>query len=240
MVTSRVALFDKIARLSGRAAIAALVIGPALSFFGLVAPVAGFAVFALGLPLAVVGTLASGLVLLRGGASQGTGTRRTLVLCLVVLAAIIGAGRSGFGLPAINDITTDPEDPPTFAKAAELEANYGRDMSYPGAEFAQQQESAYPELGPLLSRWPPGEAVAKAEAALLTLPRTEIIDLDPASGRIEATSTTRVFRFVDDVVVRVRSHGDGSRVDVRSKSRDGRGDLGANAARIMALLEKLR
>ena len=55
-----------------------------------------------------------------------------------------------------------------------------------------------------------------------------------------SAGTTRIFRFVDDVVVRVRpAEGGGAIVDVRSKSRDGRGDLGANAARIRAFAEKL-
>jgi uncharacterized protein (DUF1499 family) len=50
---------------------------------------------------------------------------------------------------------------------------------------------------------------------------------------------TRIFRFVDDIVVRVRPSNGGSIVDVRSKSRDGRGDMGANAARIRAFRDKL-
>ena len=58
-------------------------------------------------------------------------------------------------------------------------------------------------------------------------------------GELEATSTSRLFRFVDDVVVRVRSDGAGSRVDVRSKSRDGKGDFGVNAERIRAFRARL-
>ena len=53
---------------------------------------------------------------------------------------------------------------------------------------------------------------------------------------IWATFRTKVFRFVDDVVVRIVADGNGSVVDVRSKSRDGKGDLGANARRIELLL----
>ena len=68
----------------------------------------------------------------------------------------------------------------------------------------------------------------------------EVVGVDPAAGTLLARDTTRIFRFVDDVVVRVRSaEGGGSLVDVRSKSRDGRGDLGANAARIRAFAEAL-
>jgi len=46
--------------------------------------------------------------------------------------------------------------------------------------------------------------------------------------------------FHDDIVVRVRPDGSGSRVDVRSVSRVGRSDLGTNARRILRFLEALR
>ncbi len=234
------AFSEKLSRLSARAALAAAVIGPALCVAGLVAPMTGFGIFALSLPLALAAGLAAAVALVSGRAADRRATRRSLLLALVVLALMVGAGGAGLGKPPINDISTDTEDPPAFAKASELKANRGRDMSYPGADCARQQHEAYPGLAPLVSSWPPGEAVAKVEAVLLTLPRTEITDLDPAAGRIEAVSSTRIFRFVDDVVVRVRAEGDGSRIDVRSKSRDGRGDLGANATRIQTLLEQLR
>ncbi len=56
---------------------------------------------------------------------------------------------------------------------------------------------------------------------------------------IEATATTFWFGFKDDVVVRVRSTVNGSIVDVRSVSRVGQSDLGANAKRIRAILAGL-
>jgi len=62
---------------------------------------------------------------------------------------------------------------------------------------------------------------------------------DPAAGTIEATDTSRIFRFVDDIVVRIRPEAEGARIDVRSKSREGKGDLGANAARIRRLRDAL-
>jgi uncharacterized protein (DUF1499 family) len=62
----------------------------------------------------------------------------------------------------------------------------------------------------------------------------------PAEGRIEASDTTFWFRFVDDVVIRVRATPGGSRIDVRSKSRVGRSDVGTNAARIRSYLSRLR
>ncbi len=67
----------------------------------------------------------------------------------------------------------------------------------------------------------------------------EIIAAVREEGRIEATATTRWFRFKDDVVIRVQPQGTGSRIDVRSKSRLGRSDLGANAKRIRAYWREL-
>ena len=68
----------------------------------------------------------------------------------------------------------------------------------------------------------------------------EIVESRPQDGHLEARDTSRVFRFVDDVVVRIRADRRGTRVDLRSKSRDGRGDLGANADRIREFLETYR
>ena len=59
----------------------------------------------------------------------------------------------------------------------------------------------------------------------------------PADGRLEATDTSAFFGFKDDVVVRVRASDAGSRIDVRSKSRVGLGDVGANARRVRAFLK---
>jgi uncharacterized protein (DUF1499 family) len=67
----------------------------------------------------------------------------------------------------------------------------------------------------------------------------EIVATAPADGRLEATDRTRWFGFRDDVVVRVRPDGSGSRVDARSVSRVGRSDLGTNARRIERFLAAL-
>ena len=64
-------------------------------------------------------------------------------------------------------------------------------------------------------------------------------DSDPADGRIEATDTTFWFGFKDDIVIRIRAEDDNSRVDVRSVSRVGKSDVGANAKRIRQYLQKL-
>jgi uncharacterized protein (DUF1499 family) len=110
-------------------------------------------------------------------------------------------------------------------------------MAYP-ADFAAQQRAAYPDLAPISLKAPPGEALERARRAAESL-GWEVAEVRPpqnedGEGRIEAHEVSGVFRFVDDVVVRVRPAPGGSRVDVRSKSRVGRGDMGANAGRIRA------
>jgi uncharacterized protein (DUF1499 family) len=67
--------------------------------------------------------------------------------------------------------------------------------------------------------------------AVQELPRTEIITQEP--GYLHAESTSRIFRFVDDLEV----HHDRvlGELVVRSASRMGRSDLGVNAERVETL-----
>jgi uncharacterized protein (DUF1499 family) len=110
--------------------------------------------------------------------------------------------------------------------------------TYPGAETAAKQQSGYPDIRPLELGVPPDAAFARAlDAAKST--GWEIVASDAARGRIEATATTPWFGFHDDVVIRVTPTPTGSRIDVRSLSRVGKGDFGTNAKRIRAYLAKL-
>ena len=72
------------------------------------------------------------------------------------------------------------------------------------------------------------------------MPGWSIVAADPATGRIEASQTSRWFGFTDDIVIRISGHGSGSGVDMRSLSRQGRSDFGVNAARIRAYMSALR
>jgi uncharacterized protein (DUF1499 family) len=68
----------------------------------------------------------------------------------------------------------------------------------------------------------------------------KIIHHSEAEGLIEATDTTLFFGFKDDVAIRLRQQDQQTRIDVRSVSRVGLSDIGTNAARILAYLEKLK
>lgn len=141
-------------------------------------------------------------------------------------------------LPFIHDITTDTGDPPEFVAVLPLRADAANPPEYGGEEVAEQQREGYPDIEPL-------RADLSAERAFeLALEAArgqgwEIVAAVPGDGRIEATDTTFWFGFKDDVVIRIRPDGGGSRIDVRSKSRVGRSDVGANAARIRDYLDAM-
>ena len=133
----------------------------------------------------------------------------------VAVAAVPIAGYvKARSVPPINDITTDEK------------------------EAGREQRRAYPDIQP--SRLPvaPNIAFERAKGAVEEM-GWQIVREDPSAGRIEAVATTFWFGFKDDVLIRVSADAGGSRIDVRSKSRVGKGDLGTNAQRIRAYQKRL-
>jgi uncharacterized protein (DUF1499 family) len=164
-----------------------------------------------------------------------------------LLALVIGAVTAGIPLlmlrtvesmPRIHDITTDTDHPPAFVANLALRKGFPNSADYAGAEVARQQHEGYPDLAPTQLAVPPPAAFDRALAAAKSLGWT-ITATVPGDGRIEATDTTFWYGFTDDIVVRVASDGTGSRVDVRSESRVGKGDVGTNARRIRRFLAAL-
>jgi uncharacterized protein (DUF1499 family) len=144
-----------------------------------------------------------------------------------------------YRLPAVNDITTDPVDPPRFEAIARLRPRGANPIAYPGAAALQLQRTAYPDIEPLLVSVPPLEAY-DAALAVITKRKWRIVDVRPPQtgrreGRIEAVARTPLMGFRDDIVVRVRAAEDGARIDMRSASRYGVHDFGANASRLRSL-----
>ncbi len=154
-------------------------------------------------------------------------------------------------LPFIHDITTDTQDPPTFGAVvmAERDATDGvNTVEYAGKRVrgddtplvSAEQTQAYPQIRTLVLSEPPATVFARAEQAARDL-GWAIKEADMESGRIDATDTTFWFGFKDDVAIRLRpASGGGTRLDVRSVSRVGGSDLGANAARIEDYLDAMR
>lgn len=212
----------------------------------IVDPLPGFAGIFLGVIMALLSTVLwlLALILTRGGRNPKARRRASIGVGLAVLyfAALIGLTLPTADLPRINDITTDPSDPPQFVDIAKLRPNADRDMSY-DPSFESQQRAGYPALAPKILDRDVKDAFAMTDRAMRGMPNVEIIASELSEleeGRIEATVTSGIFHFVDDVVVRIRPHRRGTIIDIRSKSRDGKGDLGANAARIEAVFLALR
>jgi uncharacterized protein (DUF1499 family) len=155
--------------------------------------------------------------------------------------------------PFIHDITTDFENPPAILAAAELPRK--NPPEYVGAEpaprsepqvsTADAQRQAFPDITPLELPISVGDATTKAKAALAQM-KMEVLAEGPdgdqagAGWRIEAVSTSKWFGFKDDFIVRLTPTETGVRVDVRSKSRVGMSDLGANAERVRAFLTLMK
>ena len=181
------------------------------------------------------------VVLMLARATRG---RAVAAAALVLNAAIAGPPlylvQQAQKLPNIHDISTDTNDPPAFVAVLPLRKNARNPVEY-RAETAAQQKLGYPDIAPLLLPVPPDQAFARAERAARAT-GWEIVAVAPEALRIEATATTLFFGFKDDVVIRIRpqaSNAQGSLVDVRSLSRIGGSDVGANAERVRKFLERL-
>ena len=87
---------------------------------------------------------------------------------------------------------------------------------------------------PFAAVWQAAERIAE------TTRGWTVVSRDPKAGEIVAEARTRMWKFVDDVWIRISLDGDGqTRVDMASASRKGRGDLGTNARRIARFLHAL-
>ena len=196
---------------------------------------------------AAYGGIAVGLISLAGcfATRPGAGRRGMVLAVGGFLIALVVSGipwslqHQARQVPAIHDITTDPEDPPRFTALLSLRKAMVNGAEYGGPGIVAKQSAAYPDIVPLELSLPPAVAFKAALSATLSL-GWQVIAADERAGRIEATATTFWFGFKDDVIVRVVPTARGSRIDIRSVSRVGKSDLGANARRIRAFLKAVR
>lgn len=205
------------------------------------APVAGaylFVLVALGLAL-----LAFVRIWQKGHRGVGMAAG-ALLLCLVLLAP---AGYVGFLLatrPALADVSTDVDDPPAFSRSmAALTVRHGRVPPEIPPERRRLQRQAYPKIAPIVLEQPADAAFALARRAATAL-GWQIIEVShpggrSGAGRIEAVAHGHLLRFAEDITIRVKPRVDGSRIDIRSASRIGSHDLGANAKRISAFADEI-
>ncbi len=200
--------------------------------------------FSIGLPIFALASVIALLVIIllvivsllpRYKAERGQALLRTLPAVppvLIFLAIMIPAGN----YPPIHDITTDTADPPVFDSGIYYRGEGSNSVAIKPDVIAIQKEH-YPDVSGIDSPLKPDAAFARATELAEAMQWT-IYNSDLANGIIEAEYSSFWFGFKDDIVIRVRRTDDGSRIDLRSVSRVGRSDLGANAARIRNFVDQ--
>jgi len=167
----------------------------------------------------------------------------------VALLGLIGllTGLVATGLPMafkrkaaahpLHDITTNTTNPPSFQAILPLRANAPNPPEY-DASIANRSQQLYPELKTLISS---ASKEALFKQALASVKKTDwvLVNENSQQGIIEATDTTFWYGFKDDIVIRIQATNNGSALDIRSKSRIGGSDVGANSERIIKFLENL-
>ncbi len=232
MIAAWVGFFDSLIAL---ALILAGVIG---AHFDLIVPFLGFQLFLLGLLFGVLSLILGIIGLFRTRRPEWRSSRgRAMVasyLGVIFTGLLVYLAVSAKGYPAINDITTDVDNPPQFVHAANLAPNQGRNLSYNKAKYAARQEQGYGPVQPLRVSQDPDQCFKEVSTLASDMHGWRVTYTDARTRTIEGVATTPLFHFHDDFVIQVRPapNGNGSLVEMRSKSRDGEGDVGANYNRI--------
>ncbi|HEY9157028.1 DUF1499 domain-containing protein [Candidatus Binatus sp.] len=238
MIFAWLAFFDALLAI---ALIAAGIVG---AHFYLFAPFMGFQLFALGFLLSIMGALVGFVaVFITRKPQLRAGHNRALVgtaVCLLIALPLIVTVVRSLKYPAINDITTDFDNPPEFVFAQKLQHEPNRDMKYNKAKYAIKQRAGYGLIGPIKERLEPSAEFARVTEVAHGVPTWKITYSDAAKNTLEVVATSRLFHFQDDVVIQIRPTPDGvSLIEMRSKSRDGIGDFGVNAKRIRRFFDRV-
>lgn len=220
-----------LAACGGVASITLFIVGPALAYARSVPALPAFTVFGLGMLLGVPSGLVGLGMLLRSERGVAVWLALMGLPAAVFLLYSIVSMRDA---PAINDISTDLVYPPQFVHALTLPENAGREMAFP-KEFKEAIRESYSDVQTLAMPGSVDDVFARALELAREGEGMEVTStvITPSESVFEGYATTRLFGFVDDFVVRITEvDAGGCVVDMRSKSRDGKGDLGANAERI--------
>jgi len=129
---------------------------------------------------------------------------------LFLVLIVVGAVAAALAWPRINEVET------------------GRTPEYPDLQVRTYSRDV--------------ASVARAvQRVVERLPRWTFVGAGqgPGGAEVRAVHRTLVFRFSDDVTVRVRAEGGRTKVSVRSKSRVGKWDFGQNARNVREILAEL-
>ncbi len=213
----------------------------------------GFVMVEYGVYAAVIGLVVAVAALVmawRGRSRLAFVNLAALLVAAAFLSFILNQVRAARAAPAIHDIATNLEDWPRFYRLRIRDDNLAAIPDLGRSELAAMSprerwkvihREFYGDIAPIRVPWSVEETLERARA-LAEERDWEIVTHDEEAGVIEAIDTSFFFRLEDNIVIRVRplSDGGGSIVDMRSVSRVGVHDAGANARRVREFLRELR
>lgn len=170
------------------------------------------------------------LMMLPGFSAQRSDILKRALLVVPGTFLFLALVSGGGDYPAIHDISTDTLEPPVFSRASAKRGESANPLTIKPESIAMQIQY-YPGLTSLSNT---DSVDANFDRALATAKALgwEVYNQDRSAGIIEAVDTTAMMNFKDDVVIRLRSGNTRTLIDLRSVSRVGVGDIGANAERI--------
>jgi hypothetical protein len=179
----------------------------------------------------------------RSGRSGTAAASATLVLSSMLFLWPAYLAGEAVSSPMLSDVTTDAAEPPSFVGLANARGYGSNPVTYAATLNAPVQQAAYPDIGPVITPRPAAEAFAITREVVKKAGFEIAVEEAPGksgpAGRIEASETTLVMGFVDDISIRVTGDENFSRIDLRSQSRYGLHDLGRNAQRVRMLIKDL-
>ena len=230
-------------------AVATAGVAIALSRLRAADPFASFTVFAASLTMAAFAVLLAGsalVIIWRTGMSGARQAAVALALSIALLSYPAYLTVVAFALPPIHEISTDLKSPPTFLLSAKARAaRAGRTPPEMSEETQAAQRAAYPDVQTAVVPLDSSEAYQLALTVAADL-GWRIVDTEPPNlggeggALIEATDRSLFFGFVDDIAIRITPGATQTAIDVRSVSRVGRHDFGANAGRVRKFLAAVR
>jgi uncharacterized protein (DUF1499 family) len=160
-----------------------------------------------------------------------------LVLTAALLAFPAFLAFQAIRLPLQNDAATDLVDPPDFSRSSlALAARGGHVNGELPQAWREAQRKTWPDLQPIMLDLDIAEAWPLVQAAVTNL-HWRVVERQAPGGRqgnarLEAIDFSFLLGLPDDITIRLRPAVGQTRVDIRSASRYGRHDFGANPLRI--------
>lgn len=201
--------------------------------------------------LAVAGLVLGGLGLIAAAAPPRRGAIASLSAILIAGASLglLAHWRSILAeAPPVHDVSTDWTRTQLFSDrlmlARGLDANpietnpivprnagYG---AWAGRYVGVVNAKTCPAAAPVTLAATPARAFERVRADVLRMRLTLVTD-DPARGLIEATQTSPLFGFKDDIALSLRPVGAGTRMDMRAAARTGQSDYGRDCRLVTRL-----